>query len=41
MENSTGPLHCPPENGVINGDGTYGQLSFGDINPCVMLLSNG
>ena len=29
---------CPPQNGDINGDGTYGR-SFGDINPFVALLS--
>jgi hypothetical protein len=28
-------------NGHINGDGTYGQLSFADINPFVALLSGG
>ncbi len=28
---------CPPENGDINGDGTY--PSFKDINPFVALLS--
>jgi len=28
---------CPPENGDINGDGTY--PSFGDINPFVALLT--
>ena len=28
---------CPPQNGDINGDGTY--PSFGDINPFVTLLS--
>jgi hypothetical protein len=28
---------CPPENGDINGDGSY--PSFGDINPFVALLS--
>jgi len=32
---------CPVVNGDINGDGTYGQGSFGDINPFVMLLSGG
>ena len=31
---------CPPENGDINGDGTYGQGSFGDINPFVTLLGS-
>jgi hypothetical protein len=30
---------CEPRNGDINGDGTYGYLSFGDINPFVALLS--
>jgi hypothetical protein len=30
---------CPPTVGDINGDGTYGQESFGDINPFVELLS--
>lgn len=30
---------CNPENGDINGDGTYGQGSFGDINPFVTLLT--
>ena len=33
--------YCPPENGDINGDGTYGQGSFGDINPFVNLLLHG
>jgi len=32
---------CPPQNGDINGDGTYGQWSFGDINPFVDLLASG
>ena len=32
---------CPPTNGDINGDGTYGQESFGDINPFVELLIGG
>jgi aminopeptidase N len=32
---------CPPQNADINGDGTYGQLSFGDINPFVALLGAG
>ncbi len=32
---------CPPQNGDINGDGTYGQSSFGDINPFVALLTGG
>jgi hypothetical protein len=32
---------CPPENGDINGDGIYGQGSFGDINPFVELLVGG
>jgi hypothetical protein len=32
---------CAPLNGDINGDGTYGQLSFGDINPFVVLLTGG
>jgi len=32
---------CPPENGDINGDGTYGQGSFDDINPFVELLTGG
>jgi hypothetical protein len=30
---------CPPENGDINGDGTYGQGSFTDINPFVALFT--
>ena len=30
---------CDPTNGDINGDGTYGQESFGDINPFVALLA--
>jgi hypothetical protein len=30
---------CPPQNGDINGDGTYGQSSFADINPFVALLT--
>jgi hypothetical protein len=30
---------CPPQNGDINGDGTY--PSFGDINPFVALLTGG
>jgi hypothetical protein len=29
---------CNAQNGDINGDGTYGQGSFGDINPFVTLL---
>lgn len=29
---------CNAANGDINGDGTYGQGSFGDINPFVTLL---
>jgi glucose/arabinose dehydrogenase/plastocyanin len=32
---------CPPTNGDINGDGTYGGGSFGDINPFVALLTSG
>ena len=28
---------CPPQNGDINGDGTY--PSFADINPFVALLT--
>jgi len=32
---------CNPLNGDINGDGTYGQESFGDINPFVELLITG
>jgi hypothetical protein len=32
---------CNPLNGDINGDGVYGQGSFGDINPFVALLSGG
>ncbi len=32
-------IDCPPENGDINGDGTYGQASLGDINPFVELLT--
>jgi hypothetical protein len=32
---------CPILNGDINGDGTAGQASFGDINPFVALLSGG
>ena len=31
--------NCSPENGDINGDGTY--PSFEDINPFVVLLSAG
>jgi hypothetical protein len=34
-------MDCPPENGDINGDGTYRQASFGDINPFVALLTGG
>lgn len=30
---------CPPENGDIDGDGTYGQGLIGDINPFVSLLT--
>lgn len=30
---------CDPLNGDINGDGTYGQESLGDINPFVELLT--
>ncbi len=30
---------CPLTNGDINGDGTYGQWSLGDINPFVALLT--
>jgi hypothetical protein len=30
---------CDPLNGDINGDGTYGQGSFADINPFVALLT--
>ncbi len=33
--------NCPPVVGDINGDGTYGQGSLGDINPFVALLSGG
>jgi hypothetical protein len=33
--------NCPLTNGDINGDGTYGQASFGDINPFVALLTGG
>jgi hypothetical protein len=36
-----GTRRCAPLNGDINGDGTYGQLSFGDINPFVTLLTGG
>ncbi len=32
---------CDPANGDINGDGTYGQWSFDDINPFVQLLAGG
>jgi hypothetical protein len=32
---------CDPRNGDIDGDGTYGALSFEDINPFVTLLSGG
>jgi hypothetical protein len=32
---------CPPVVGDINCDGTYGQWSFGDINPFVALLTGG
>jgi hypothetical protein len=32
---------CPPVAGDINADGTYGQASFGDINPFVALFSGG
>ena len=32
---------CPLEIGDINGDGTYGQASFRDINPFVALLTGG
>ena len=32
---------CPPQNGDINGDGTYGQSSFDDINPFVEVMVNG
>jgi hypothetical protein len=31
---------CDPLNGDINGDGTYGQESFGDINPFVDLITH-
>jgi hypothetical protein len=31
---------CNPLNGDINGDGVYGQGSFGDINPFVTLLAS-
>jgi len=31
-------LGCNPQNGDINCDGTYGQSSFGDINPFVNLV---
>lgn len=34
-------LNCPPDIGDINGDGTYGPGSFGDINPFVALLTDG
>jgi hypothetical protein len=30
---------CDPLNGDINGDGTYGDASFRDINPFVALLT--
>jgi hypothetical protein len=30
---------CDPSNGDINGDGTYGQWAFDDINPFVFLLT--
>ncbi len=29
---------CNPQNGDINGDGTYGEGSLGDINPFVVLM---
>jgi hypothetical protein len=29
---------CDPRNGDLNCDGTYGQWSFGDINPFVQLM---
>ena len=32
---------CNPLNGDINGDGTYGQGSFGAINPFVALIASG
>ena len=32
---------CHALNGDINGDGTYGEGSFGDINPFVELLVGG
>ena len=32
---------CDPANGDINGDGTYGQWAFDDINPFVQLLAGG
>jgi hypothetical protein len=32
---------CDPLNGDIDQDGTFGQGSFGDINPFVQLLSTG
>jgi len=37
----TGYPGCHPLNGDINGDGSYGQGAFGDINPFVALLSAG
>jgi hypothetical protein len=33
--------HCHALNGDINADGTYGQGSFGDINPFIALLTGG
>ena len=32
---------CHALNGDINGDGTYGQSSLGDINPFIELLIGG
>jgi thiol-disulfide isomerase/thioredoxin len=34
-------VDCPPTVGDINGDGTYGQGAFADINPFVALLTGG
>jgi hypothetical protein len=31
---------CNRENGDINCDGTYGQVSLGDVNPFTMLMNN-
>jgi hypothetical protein len=33
--------NCPPRNGDCNGDGIYGQASFGDINAFVAIISQG